>query len=485
MKKAIIIGSGIGGIATALRLKAKGMDVQVFEKNDYPGGKLSSFKMGKYRFDAGPSLFTMPNYVDELFELFGENPRIYFNYKKKRIACKYFWDDGKKFNAYSDKDKFIEECVNNFNVKRSIIENYLEKAKNKYDLTESIFLKKSLHRFGSFLSKKTIRALFRINLFQINKSLNDVNEKEIKNKYLVQLYNRFATYNGSSPYRTPGMMTLIQHLESHYGTYIPEGGMNQISKSLFELAKRKGVKFLFNSDVSEIIIEKNIASGIKTKDKIHKADYVISNSDVYTTYKSLLKDKFFHKSLKQERSSSAVIYYWGLNKKVKSLDLHNIFFSKEYKKEFEYIFEKKLIFEDPTIYVNITSKDIKNDAPKGGENWFVMINSPYNNGQDWDEIKRKLKKVIIKKIEDNLDEKISDFIVEEKVFTPLELEKNTYSHKGSLYGISSNNKFAAFLRHPNFLNNISNLYFCGGSVHPGGGIPLCLLSAKIVSDLIK
>ncbi len=280
-------------------------------------------------------------------------------------------------------------------------------------------------------------------------------------------------------------MTLIQHLESHYGTYIPEGGMNEITKSLYKLAEDKGVKFFFNSDVSEIIIKDDVAKGIRIGHKIHNADYVISNSDVYNTYKNLLKDEYEHKSLEQERSSSAVIYYWGINKKFNNLDLHNIFFSKDYKKEFEFIFDKKLISNDPTIYVNITSKDVKNDAPSSGENWFVMINSPYDNGQDWIKIKNELKKIIIQKIKGVLGEDISNFIVEEKIYTPVELENNTYSHKGSLYGISSNNKFSAFLRHPNFLSNISNLYFCGGSVHPGGGIPLCLLSAKIVSDLIK
>ena len=485
MKKAIIIGSGIGGIATALRLNAKGIDVYVFEKNKYPGGKLSTFKMGEFRFDAGPSLFTMPHYVDELFELYGVNPRIYFNYKRKRIACKYFWDDGKIFNAFSDTDKFIDECIDTFKIKRETITKYIKKAKKKYDLTEGIFLKKSLNKLSSFLNYDTLKALFRINLFQINESLNSVNKKELKNDYLVQFYNRFATYNGSSPYKTPGMMTLIQHLESHYGTYIPEGGMNEITKSLYKLAEDKGVKFFFNSDVSEIIIKDDVAKGIRIGHKIHNADYVISNSDVYNTYKNLLKDEYEHKSLEQERSSSAVIYYWGINKKFNNLDLHNIFFSKDYKKEFEFIFDKKLISNDPTIYVNITSKDVKNDAPSSGENWFVMINSPYDNGQDWIKIKNELKKIIIQKIKGVLGEDISNFIVEEKIYTPVELENNTYSHKGSLYGISSNNKFSAFLRHPNFLSNISNLYFCGGSVHPGGGIPLCLLSAKIVSDLIK
>ena len=483
--KVAIIGSGIAGIATSIRLKAKGFDVTVYEKNSFPGGKLSSFKLGEYRFDAGPSLFTMPQYVDELFDISGENPKDHFKYKRKKIACKYFWEDESIFNAYSDKEKFYDECENKFNVERKQIKKYLNKAKKKFDLTRKIFLEKSLHKINSFLNYETVKALFNLNIYQINKNLDEVNQKEIKEKHLVQLFNRYATYNGSSPYKTPGMMTLIQHLESHYGTYIPLKGMNDISNSLYRLAERKGVKFEFESEVEKIEIQNNQAIGIIVNNKLKRFDKVVSNSDVYSTYKYLLKEKLNHNSLKQERSSSAIIFYWGIKKIYKQLDLHNIFFSDNYEKEFKYIFDENKIIDDPTIYVNITSKDVPADSPESCENWFVMVNSPFNTGQDWEKIKKTLRSNIISKLERILKENISNNIVEERIYTPVDLESNTNSHQGSLYGISSNNKFSAFLRHPNFIKKIPNLYFCGGSVHPGGGIPLCLLSAKIVSNLIE
>lgn len=483
--KVAIIGSGIAGIATSIRLKAKGFDVTVYEKNSFPGGKLSSFKLGEFRFDAGPSLFTMPQYVDELFEISGENPKEHFKYKKKKIACKYFWEDEAIFNAYSDKEKFYDECENKFNVERKQIKKYLNKAKKKFDLTRKIFLEKSLHKINSFLNYETVKALFNLNIYQINKNLDEVNQKEIEEKHLVQLFNRYATYNGSSPYKTPGMMTLIQHLESHYGTYIPLKGMNDISNSLYRLAERRGVKFEFESEVEKIEIQNNQATGIIVNNKLKRFDKIVSNSDVYSTYKYLLKEKLNHNSLKQERSSSAIIFYWGIKKIYKQLDLHNIFFSDNYEKEFKYIFDENKIIDDPTIYVNITSKDVPADSPESCENWFVMVNSPFNTGQDWEKIKNTLRSNIISKLERILKENISNNIVEERIYTPVDLESNTNSHQGSLYGISSNNKFSAFLRHPNFLKKIPNLYFCGGSVHPGGGIPLCLLSAKIVSNLIE
>ena len=486
MKKAIIIGSGIGGIATALRLRSMNYDVTVFENNNYPGGKLASFDLGPYRFDAGPSLLTMPHFIDELFDLFNENPRDYFNYKKKDISCRYFWDDGTKLNAYSEKSKFINEINKVLGVKESTISTYLLNAKRKYDLTKSMFLEQSLHKLKTYLSKDLLIGLCNVFSFQINKTLNQVNELELKEPHLVQLFNRFATYNGSSPYKTPGMMTLVQHLEQEYGTYVSDKGMNNITKSLYDLALRQGIDFKFNSFVSQILISGKRAIGVSVGEESYCSDIVVSNMDIVPTYRNLLKNYYQpEKTLSQERSSSALIFYWGINKEFKNLDLHNIFFSNDYKKEFQSIFEKKSIFSDPTVYINITSKDVKGDAPDNCENWFVMINSPNDSGQDWDNMIDEVKSNILKKINRLLNIDLEDYIEYEKVYTPKTIESNTQSYMGSLYGSSSNNLMSAFLRHPNFSNKILNLYFCGGSVHPGGGIPLCLLSAKIVSQLIK
>ena len=482
-KKVIIVGAGIAGIATAIRLSTKGYQVTVFESNPYPGGKLSAFSLAQYRFDAGPSLFTMPHYVDELFELCGEDPRKYFNYQKKAVACGYFWEDGTRLHAYSDRTKYLEEVEEKLGVAPSVLAHYLDKAKKKYDLTVELFLEKSLHRWKTFLSFKTLKALCHLPLFEISKSLHQVNTQALKEPHLIQLYNRFATYNGSSPYQTPGIMSLIQHLESHYGTFIPEGGMVSISKSLYALAKRQGVQFHFNQKVEKIITAQNAAQGILADGQSYFADYVVSNMDIFPTYRKLLPHvKAPEKILRQERSSSALIFYWGVEKSFPSLDLHNILFSEDYPGEFEAIFGTKHLFEDPTIYINITSKNVPDDAPKGHENWFVMINTPAGKTIDWKKEIPLFRKFILAKIERVLGEKVAPFIAVEEVLSPPLIEEKTQSYLGALYGASSNNPMAAFLRHPNFSSQFKNLYFCGGSVHPGGGIPLCLLSAKIVSD---
>ncbi|MEC7246905.1 MAG: 1-hydroxycarotenoid 3,4-desaturase CrtD [Bacteroidota bacterium] len=485
MAKAIIIGSGIAGLATAIRLSCKGYDVEVFEANTYVGGKLSSFNLGSYKFNFGPQLLTMPHYIDELFELCGELPGDKFIYKKKEISCKYFWDDGIKLTAYSNKKKFFNEIEEVLKISTNDLKKYLQKSKRKYELTKKIFLENSLHKLKNFFSKETIIGLLNLNYLEINKTLADINEEQIQEPHLVQLYNRFATYNGSNPYQTPGIMSMIQHLENHYGTFVAKNGMGNISESLKELCIKHSVKIHLNSKVEKIEVKDKKVQGVVVKNKFHPSDLVISNMDIYPTYRHLLKKhKQPTKILEQERSSSAVIFYWGIKKKFPELDLHNIFFSNDYKQEFENIFEKFTVGEDLTVYVNITSKDNPTDAPDGCENWYVMVNTPFNNGQDWKVISNRIRKNVIKKLNKLLKVKLEDLIEEEMTIKPSEIEQKTKSYLGALYGTSSNSKISAFLRHPNFSKNISNLYFCGGSVHPGGGIPLCLMSAKIVSELI-
>lgn len=484
-KKIIVVGAGIGGLATAIRLQSKGFLVTVFEANAYFGGKLTAFSENGYRFDMGPSLFTMPQFVEDLFKTANKNIKDYFEYKKKEVVCNYFYEDGTRFIAASDTELFSKNASVSFNVDEKDIANYFKKSKRKYDLTASLFLEKSLHRFSTYLSKDTLKAIFSINSLDIHTTLHNYNASVFKDERLVQLFDRFATYNGSSPYKTPGIMSMIPHLEQYFGTYFPKGGMHSITKSMYELAKDIGVEFHFNALVDEIIVEKKKAKGILVNGKKYLADIVVSNSDVVPTYRRLLKkQKAPEKILKQPRSSAALIFYWGIEKEFPELDLHNIFFSNNYKNEFETIFDDKSVCDDPTVYVNITSKEEKEDAPEGCENWFVMVNVPSNTGQNWDEIIARTKQNIISKLSRILKVDFEKLISYESILDPRKIEANTQSYQGALYGASSNNKYAAFLRHPNFSQHIKNLYFCGGSVHPGGGIPLCLLSGKIVSELI-
>ena len=483
--KVAIIGAGIAGIATAVRLASGGMEVSVFEANDYPGGKLSTFTIDGFRFDAGPSLFTMPHYVEALFAAADEEVQAHFQYEKLSVVCNYFWEDGTRLSAHADADRFAEEVEKQLGVSPKTLFKALKDSEKKYELTGAIFLENSLHRATTWLRGSVVKALLQLPKLDIFRSMNEVNERNLQHPKLVQLFNRFATYNGSNPYKASGILNIIPYFEHKIGAFFPKGGMHSITDSLYQLAQRKGVHFHFGKKVQQIQVQAGKATGIELEDgQALDFDLVVSNMDVFFTYKKLLpRQKHPQRTLKQQKSTSALIFYWGVRRKFPELDLHNIFFSDDYKKEFD-LLEAGKVSDDPTVYINISSKYCPEDAPEACENWFTMVNVPFDAGQDWDAIIERTRVNVLEKVSRILGVDIRPLIVCEEILDPRSIESKTSSHLGALYGTSSNDRMSAFLRHANFSSKITNLYFCGGSVHPGGGIPLCLLSAKIVSELI-
>lgn len=485
-KSAIIIGSGVAGMATAIRLAVQGYKVKVYEKNTSPGGKLSAFEKDGYLFDAGPSLFTEPQNIEELFELAGESIEDYFLYESVEIACTYFYENGKTIKAYTNAALFAEELREKVSEDPKHIIKYLKRSEKAYNNIGIVFLGHSLQKRKTWFNKRVIKALLTLRFSYLFQTLNKHNQSQFSVPETVQLFNRFATYNGSDPYKAPGMLSLIPNLEHNQGTFYPMGGMISIADALYRLAIAKGVQFYFNTPVQRIIHHEGKICGVVANDENISADIVVSNADVLYTYKYMLNDPpRAKKILKHERSSSAIVFFWGVKRTFPQLQLHNIFFSADYKNEFDNIFNKKNLSTDPTVYVNITSKMEPAAAPGNCENWFVMVNAPANTGQDWDKLKKELRLNIISKLNRMLGVDMETLIETEQSMDPLMIESQTASYMGSLYGTSSNSKLSAFFRQPNFSGTIKGLYFCGGSVHPGGGIPLCLKSAKIVSDIIQ
>ena len=485
-KKALIIGSGIAGIAASIRLTLKGYQVEVFEANGYPGGKLSELVIQGYRFDAGPSLFTLPDQVEELFRLAGKDPSHHFDYLRLDVACHYFWEDGKNLKAWSDLNRFAEEVETKLGEPASHIREALRRSAFIYDHLAPLFMHRSLHKFGTWTNPQALKSYLRMGKLGIFSTMNKANEQQFSSPKLVQLFNRYATYNGSDPYQTPAALNIIPHLEFNIGAFFPKKGMHDITQSLYKLALSLGVKYHFHSPVEEILVEDGKAVGVITKGVEIRGDVVVNNMDMVNAYKTILrKQKQPKLLLSQPKSSSALIFYWGIKANFPELDLHNILFSKDYQAEFEHIFKKGTIYQDPTVYINITSVYKEDDAPAGCMNWFTMINVPNNQGQNWDHLIAEARANILAKVNRILHTDLEPLIEVEEILEPRTIESKTSSAQGALYGNSSNNKFAAFLRHSNFSSAIQNLYFCGGSVHPGGGIPLSLLSAKIMSEMLN
>ncbi len=484
-KKVAVIGAGLGGISAALRLSQHKFDVTVFEQNSTPGGKANVICKNGFRFDTGPSLLTMPFVIQDLFEYINEDISKYFTVKKLDVLCKYFYPDGKIINAYSDLQKFKNEIDNKTSVKANSIDKYFAYSKNIYDLTAELFLMKSFSEPATFLNSSALKTLLNINKIDPFRTVHQANQSFFTDDKMIQLFDRYATYNGSNPFIAPATLNIIPYVEFILGGFIIEEGIYALPNSLYQIAENKGVKFNFNSKVEKIIFENSFVKGISTNGKFHNFDLVISNADVNNTYKYLLNEADSPGNIINEEnlSTSAIVFYWGV--KIKSdLEIHNILFSENYKKEFDEIFIEKNIPLDPTIYIYISSKFKKEDAPENCENWFVMINSPFRNFEDQENEINRIRERIINKINTFLQIDISGKIIFEGILTPDKLEKQTGSYKGSIYGISSNNKKAAFLRQQNKSRKYKGLYFTGGSAHPGGGIPLVLLSGKITSELI-
>jgi phytoene desaturase len=481
MAKAIIIGSGIGGLATAIRLARLGLRVEVYESSHSPGGKISQRHIRGFRFDTGPSLLTLPSMALELLD-----EDLHFPIQKLDIITRYFYEDGTVFSAFSNVDKLIEEISAMLPVKKNTIKSYLGKASAIYTLTSGLFIFGTFHRIKSLVTLKTLKTLINFRKLYAFNTLHDFNEQQLGESHLVQLFDRYATYNGSNPYQTPATLSVISHLEHHTGAFIPQSGMYTIVHSLMRQAERLGVVFHFNSMVDKVECQKGNVKGIWVKGELIAADMVVSDIDIQRFYSTLLPDaRRLEKMKAQERSSSALIFYWGMKGNFPQLDIHNIFFSANYKQEFEQLFEKGEVYSDPTIYVYISSKYQQSDAPDGHENWFVMINAPADKGQPWDKLIHTARESILAKVERILHKNLRSEIVCEQVLSPLDIERLTGSVNGSIYGSSSNSRYAAFNRHANFRRDIGGLYFVGGSVHPGGGIPLCLSSARIVEGLVK
>ncbi|HET6557723.1 MAG TPA: 1-hydroxycarotenoid 3,4-desaturase CrtD [Prolixibacteraceae bacterium] len=481
MVKAIIIGSGIGGLATAIRLARQGIDVQVYEATERPGGKISERKFDGFRFDTGPSLLTLPSLVLDLLD---EDLRLPI--KKLDIITRYFYEDGLRLDAYSDGIKMAKEMGDKFHVPQERVTGYLEKAATVYDLTADLFIFGSFHRLKSLARLKSIKTLLNFRKLKAFDSLHDFNKQELKEKRLVQLFDRYATYNGSNPYQSPATLSVISHLEHNLGAFIPKEGMSSIIGAMVQQAARLGIKFHYRQPVRKVECEEGKVKGVWVNKGFIPCDIIVSNVDIHRFYSFLLPDcGRFKKITRQERSSSALVFFWGMRGTSPDLDIHNIFFSSSYKEEFDHLFHKKQVFDDPTVYVYISSKYRKEDAPEGCENWFVMINAPAHTGQHWKEIIEQTRVQILQKLERMLGRNLKDEILKEEVLSPPEIESRTGSVNGSIYGSSSNSRYSSFNRHANFRSDISGLYFVGGSVHPGGGIPLCLSSASIVDGLVK
>ena len=474
----IIIGSGIGGMACAATLAKSGKKIKILEQNNHVGGKAGKIKVNGYEFDTGPSLLTYPNWFDDLFLSCGKNPRDYFNYIRLENVTRYFFDEGKFVDVVSD----LEETAENFEKKLGIDKNeflkYFKKWEDIYKISEEVFLKGEFKIDYKFI-KNSIKWISKSGISNIFKSMATYN-KRLQNPALEKIMNRFATYTGSSPFETPAFMNQLAVVEMVLGGFYPYGGIFNLPKALEKLCLDLGVEFEFNCKIEKIEALKNNFKLLSSKQE-YNATKLISNIDYFTTQDLLGNtNKIFQSAL----STSCIVFYWGVKANFDKLKLHNIIFSEDYKKEFTEIFQDKVIPNDPTIYINISSKMDSDHAPEGCENWFVMINIPAQSNHISDDQIKRVKKLIIKNVFNKFKVDINNLIEFEEVLTPKKLFENTGSYLGALYGNHQNSIYSIMKRKKNQDQKMKNLFYVGGTVHPGGGMPLALRSGVNTANKI-
>ncbi|HQV30283.1 MAG TPA: phytoene desaturase family protein [Calditrichia bacterium] len=481
-----VIGGGLGGLATAIRLAHAGFSVSLYEKNQRIGGKMNEHRQAGFRFDTGPSLLTMPFVIDNLFEDLGLDRRQYLDIQPIDPLCRYVWPDGQQLDASANLEKMQEAiaAISPDDARR--YPDFLDYSRRIYEVTGRIFLETAIHEPAKLFSGENISRFLKFYQIDPLRTVDQGIRRFFKDPKIIQLFNRYATYNGSNPFRAPATLNIISWVEYGLGGYYIRGGMYRLVEVLGELAQQLGVRIHTGTAVEKILHHRGRVTGVHIAGEKVTADVVVCNADVVEAHRTLMDgvDGRRKRLEKLEPSISGMVFLWGVEGNFPELAHHNIFFSGDYHREFDRIFEDREIPHDPTIYLAVTSKTDRDHAPGKAENWFVLLNMPYlNEGQNWDLATRRMREVVLRRFREmGID--LAPRLVTESVFTPETFQETYASNRGSIYGISSNNRSTAFKRPANRSRDVEGLYFTGGSSHPGGGIPLVLLSGKITAGLI-
>tara|TARA_Y100000590_G_scaffold98033_1_gene111557 strand:- start:4054 stop:5520 length:1467 start_codon:yes stop_codon:yes gene_type:complete len=483
-KKTIVVGSGFGGIAAALRLRAKMHDVTLIEKHNDLGGRARVFRKNGFIFDAGPTVITAPYLINELFELFNKDPKNYINITPLDTWYRFVFEDGTNFD-YSGNESLMKKQIEKINkedvkgyeklvnfTKKIFNKGYMELADVSFDKPFSL-----MKHFPALLSLKSYKSVY------------SLVSSYVKNEKLRRILSMHPLLVGGNPFSTTSIYGLILYLEKKWGIHYSMGGTGQIIKGLEQLMIEENIKIIKGVEVNNFVIEKNKIQKIKlSNEKEIYADNIVCNADPPSVYDKLKIKSSLLFSLKRRRmeySMGLFVYYFGTKKIYKNIKHHTIKFGIKYKEHLEDIFNNKKLNDDISYYLHKATATDKTMAPEGHECFYVLVPVPNNlSGINWSLEGKKMKDLIINKMENDLLPDLRDNIVEDFYLTPDYFEKELNTKYGSGFSIQPKFSQSAYFRFHNKSEICENLFFVGAGTHPGAGIPGVLSSAKVLDKIL-
>lgn len=487
-KKVIVIGSGLGGLAAAVRLATRGLDVELFEKRDKLGGRAYVYDINGFKFDGGPTVITAPFMFDEIFQGAGRNRADYFQMVPVDPFYRIFNHEGRQFDYNGDRENLLKQ-IDNWNPADK--EGYLRFIATTKAIFEKGFLELSDKPFLHVTDMLKIAPdLIRLQSYQ---SVYQYISQFIKNDFLRQVFSFHPLLVGGNPFDTTSIYTLIHYLEREWGVHYALGGTGSIVQGLGKLFEELGGKINLNSDVAEILIEGRKAAGIRLSDgSIHRADMVVSNADVAWTYKYMIPARF-RRSMTDSRmdhykySMSLFVIYFGTRKRYTDSRLahHNIILGPRYHDLLSDIFDRKKLADDFSLYLHMPTITDPSMAPDGCEAFYVLSPVPHlGSGMDWTKMARPYRDRIMTFLEENYLPDLQANIIAEHYIDPLHFQNTLNSYRGAAFSVAPILTQSAWFRPHNRSEDFDNLYFTGAGTHPGAGMPGVLSSAKIVENLV-
>ena len=482
-KAVVIIGGGLGGLAASIRLAALGCRVTICEQGNSFGGKMNSWESNGFRFDTGPSLITMPWVFEEVFTAAGSCLKDHLEMIPMHPLSWYSFADGTKFTYTTDLPEWLETIKQ---IEPRDVDGFLRLMKlgaRIYEVSQNSFMRRTPFAWPR---REALPPLRHFPFGNAWGNYAKVVAAHFKSPLLRQLYNRYPTYVGSSPYFSPATLLIIPYIEYAFNGWYPKGGLYRIVQSFVELARQQGVTLVTNAKVECIEHHQHQVSAVKLLDGTQfPAEIVIANCEAEDA-KVMLGDSSAARLQPKDRSMSGLVFLLGIKRTLPELQHHQIYFSANYEREFAQIFTERNFPNDPTVYVNCPSRTDRTTVQGEGEALFVMANAPANDGHEWDEvmIAEARRRVFNRMRRSGFPDIESDIVVED-VWTPNRIASCYLMPGGAIYGTHSHGWRKAFLRPPNKDRKYRGLYYVGGSTHPGGGTPTVLLSAQITVALIQ